>query len=103
MTPRLKPIAGAELAPVMAASQPMRIGSDCAIAGRGKPSAAAPAAAVVPNVNVRRVSTMSSSRVAEFLLGVFAWPLSHRLLLFPQLGNMRPVKCEAPPRALGHE
>src|SRR5271155_3249445 len=34
--PRLKPIAGAELGPVRAASQPMRIGWFCARAGRAK-------------------------------------------------------------------
>src|ERR1700722_1997136 len=37
ITPRLKPIAGAELAPVSEASQPMRIGALCAIAGLASP------------------------------------------------------------------
>ena len=39
-TPRLKPTAGAELGPVMAASQPMRIGSACARAGVARAVAA---------------------------------------------------------------
>src|SRR4030088_480836 len=35
LTPRLKPIVGAELGPVIAARQPIFIGSDCAATGPG--------------------------------------------------------------------
>ncbi len=53
-TPRLKPIAGAELAPVSAASQPMRIGSaPWAAAVRARAAVAA-----APSIRVRRVVCM---------------------------------------------
>src|SRR3954470_22416490 len=76
----------------MAASQPMRIGSLCAIAGRGKPSAAA----AVPSVSSRRVSFMASSPV-RFLA------LSQTIVSLPKAGNVVPVEGEAPARALRHE
>ena len=44
VTPRLKPMVGAELGPVIAARQPTLIGSDWAMAGTGNENAAAPAA-----------------------------------------------------------
>ena len=57
-TPRLKPIAGAELGPVIAASQPILIGSDWAMAGTGNENAAAPAAPALPNNTSRREMAM---------------------------------------------
>src|SRR6202795_4919034 len=41
-TPRLKPMVGAELGPVIAASHPILIGSDWAMAGFGNENFAAP-------------------------------------------------------------
>src|ERR1700674_3747421 len=41
MTPRLKPMVGAELGPVIAARKPILIGSDCAMAGLGNGSVTA--------------------------------------------------------------
>src|SRR5450631_4695424 len=55
LTPRSNPIAGAELAPVIAASQPMRIGSDWAMAGRARPNIGKVEAAAPPIANLRRV------------------------------------------------
>src|ERR1700748_2212655 len=49
LTPRLKPMVGAELGPVIAARQPILIGSDWAIAGIGKEKLAAPTAPALPN------------------------------------------------------
>ena len=49
ITPRLKPMAGAELGPVIAASQPILIGSACAMAGLANGNDAAPSAPALPN------------------------------------------------------
>src|SRR6202007_114862 len=49
LTPRLKPMVGAELGPVMAARHPILIVSDCAMAGAGKENVAAPTALALPN------------------------------------------------------
>src|ERR1700733_11709982 len=57
-TPRLKPIAGAELGPVRAASQPMRLGSDSAMAGLARPNTDAVARPVPPNTSPRRLMFM---------------------------------------------
>src|SRR6202040_373366 len=54
LTPRLKPMVGAELGPVIAARQPILIGSVCAMAGVGNENAAAPAAPAPPNNTSRR-------------------------------------------------
>src|ERR1700751_2243981 len=54
VTPRLKPMVGAELGPVRAARKPILIGSDWAIAERGNPSAVAPAAQALPKRMSRR-------------------------------------------------
>src|ERR1700761_1734029 len=62
MTPRLNPTVGAELGPVMAASQPILIGSDCAIAGFGNENAAAPSAPALPIKTSRREMAIGSSR-----------------------------------------
>src|SRR5471032_3290850 len=48
-TPRLKPMAGAELGPVIAASQPILIGSVWAMASFAKGNDAAPSAPALPN------------------------------------------------------
>src|SRR6202043_4127845 len=48
ITPRLKPMVGAELGPVIAASQPILIGSDWAMAGFGN-GRAAPSAPALPS------------------------------------------------------
>src|SRR5215813_11364923 len=53
-TPRLKPIVGAELGPVMAARQPILIVSDWAMAGAGNEKLAAPSAPALPNKTSRR-------------------------------------------------
>src|SRR3954464_11799555 len=74
----------------------MRIGSLCAIAGRGKPSVEAPAAAAVPRVSSRRVKLMASS------LPAFAVP-SKTIPSLLKLGNIVAVEGEAPAGALGHE
>ena len=58
ITPRLKPIVGAELGPVIAARQPTLIGSDWAMAGTGNENAAAPAAPALPNNTSRREMAM---------------------------------------------
>ena len=57
-TPRLKPMVGAELGPVIAARQPILMVSDWAMAGAGKEKLAAPNAAVLPNKTSRREMTM---------------------------------------------
>jgi hypothetical protein len=66
MTPRLNPMVGAELGPVIAARKPILIGSDCAIAGFGNENAAAPSAPVVPNKTSRRETAINSSRFILF-------------------------------------
>src|ERR1700761_8752483 len=62
-TPRLNPIAGAALAPVSDASQPMRIGAVWAMAGLAKRNSDVPRAelAIAPSPTDRRVSFMPSS------------------------------------------
>src|SRR5665213_2646047 len=60
-TPRLKPMVGAELGPVIAARQPILIGSDCAIAGFGNESVAALSALALPNKRSRREMRMKAS------------------------------------------
>src|SRR3569833_1179463 len=59
-TPRLKPVVGAELGPVMAASHPILIGSVCAMAGLGKENEAAPSAPALPINSSRRETAMTS-------------------------------------------
>src|ERR1700722_2059554 len=54
ITPRLKPMVGAELGPVIAARKPILIGSDWAIAGFGNENVAAPSAPALPNKTLRR-------------------------------------------------
>jgi hypothetical protein len=66
MTPRLKPTVGAELGPVIAASQPILIGSDWAIAGFANENVAAPSAPAVPTKTSRREAAMYSSRSYTF-------------------------------------
>src|ERR1700760_3568740 len=61
-TPRLKPIVGAELGPVIAARQPILIGSVWAIAGIGNENAAAPSVPALPNRTSRRETAIKSSR-----------------------------------------
>src|ERR1700759_2427499 len=61
-TPRLKPMVGAELGPVIAARQPILIGSDWAIAGFGNEKLAAPSAPALPNRTSRRETAIKSSR-----------------------------------------
>src|SRR5882757_3923025 len=58
LTPRLKPRVGAELGPVIAARQPILIGSDCATAGLGNENDAAPKAPALPNNTSRREMDM---------------------------------------------
>jgi hypothetical protein len=53
-TPRLKPMVGAELGPVIAARHPILIGSESAIAGAGNENDAAPSAPALPNNTSRR-------------------------------------------------
>src|SRR5450432_1692979 len=53
-TPRLKPPVGAELGPVMAASQPILIGSDWAMAGFASGNAVALNAPALPSKTRRR-------------------------------------------------
>src|SRR6195952_5912702 len=60
-TPRLKPMVGAELGPVIAARQPILIGSVCAIAGFGNVSVAALSAPALPNKTPRREMCMKAS------------------------------------------
>src|SRR5712691_6679631 len=62
LTPRLKPIVGAELGPVIAARQPILIGSDWAMAGFGNENVAAPSAPALPNKTSRREIAMQCSR-----------------------------------------
>src|SRR5712664_2622125 len=61
-TPRLNPMVGAELGPVIAASQPILIGSDWAMAGFGKENVAAPTAPALANKTSRREMAMDSSQ-----------------------------------------
>jgi hypothetical protein len=58
ITPRLKPTVGAELGPVIAASQPILIGSDCAMAGFGNENVAALSAPALPSKTLRREMVM---------------------------------------------
>src|SRR3977135_2143076 len=58
VTPRLKPIVGAELGPVIAARHPILIGPDCAMAGFGNDNVAAPSAPALPNKTSRREMAM---------------------------------------------
>src|SRR6201999_3892524 len=60
-TPRLKPMVGAELGPVIAARQPILIGSDWAMAGFGNEKVAAPNAPALPNRTSRRETAIKSS------------------------------------------
>jgi hypothetical protein len=62
----LKPTVGAELGPVIAASQPILIGSDWAMAGIGRENAAAPSVPVVPNKTSRREMPTNSSQFYTF-------------------------------------
>src|SRR6201992_3661588 len=66
ITPRLNPTVGAELGPVIAASQPILIGSDGAIAGFGNDNAVAPSTPALPNNTSRRETAMNSSRHSVF-------------------------------------
>ncbi len=66
LTPRLKPMVGAELGPVIAASQPILIGSVWAIAGFGNENVAAPSAPALPNNTSRRETAIYSSRFLYF-------------------------------------
>jgi hypothetical protein len=52
---------GAELGPVIAARQPILIGSDCAIAGFGNGSVAALSALALPNKRSRREVRIKAS------------------------------------------
>ena len=72
ITPRLKPMVGAELGPVIAASQPILIGSDWAMAGIGNENAAAPTAPALPNKTSRRETAIYSSRLLLFRHPSFA-------------------------------
>src|SRR5664279_1814521 len=63
LTPRLKPMVGAELGPVIAARQPILIGSDWAMAGFANGNAAAPTAPALPIKMSRREKAMSSSPI----------------------------------------
>src|SRR5258708_29643610 len=58
LTPRLKPIVGAELGPVIAARQPILIGSDWAMAGFGDKNVAAPSAPALPHKNSRTAQAL---------------------------------------------
>src|SRR6201993_2486327 len=60
LTPRLKPMVGAELGPVIAARHPILIVSDWAMAGAGKEKAVAPSAPALPNKTSRREMVFSS-------------------------------------------
>src|SRR3984893_3836306 len=58
ITPRLKPMVGAELGPVIAARKPILIGSDWAIAGFGNENAAVASTPALPNKTSRREMAM---------------------------------------------
>ncbi len=58
ITPRLKPMVGAELGPVIAARKPILIGSDWAIAGFGNENVAVPSTPALPNKTSRREMAM---------------------------------------------
>src|SRR5664280_1006768 len=58
ITPRLNPMVGAELGPVIAASQPILSVSDWAMAGLGNEKVAAPSAPALPNKTSRREMAM---------------------------------------------
>jgi hypothetical protein len=57
---------GAELGPVIAARQPILIGSDWAIAGFENENVAAPSAVALPNKTSRREKAMYSSPIISF-------------------------------------
>jgi hypothetical protein len=61
ITPRLKPIVGAELGPVIAARKPILIGSEAAIAGFGSENVATPSAPALPSNNSRRETAICFS------------------------------------------
>src|SRR5258705_12078016 len=63
VTPRLKPMVGAELGPVMAARKPILIGSDWAKADFGNENVAAPSGPALPNKTSRREMDMDSSPI----------------------------------------
>src|SRR6202167_4594939 len=65
-TPRLKPMVGAELGPVIAARQPILIDSVWARAGIGNEKVAAPTAPALPNKTSRRETAIKSSRFVLF-------------------------------------
>src|SRR5260370_20551961 len=58
ITPRLKPMVGAELGPVIAARNPILIGSDSAIAAFDSENAAVPSTPALPNKTSRREMAM---------------------------------------------
>src|ERR1700692_4342376 len=58
LTPRLKPMVGAELGPVIAARQPILIGSDWGMGGFWDGGVAAPSAPALPNKTSRREMAM---------------------------------------------
>src|ERR1700743_79939 len=60
-TPRLKPVVGAELGPVIAGRHPILIDSDWAMAGLGNENVAAPNAPAPPNRTSRRETAIKSS------------------------------------------
>src|SRR4051794_12439774 len=96
-------MAGAELAPVKAASQPIRIGSVCAMAGRGNENADAAAVAAVPIANSRRVVFMSSSLKSVLFsqrLPSYAYVFALRLL---QMRDVVLIEREAPTWPLRHD
>src|SRR5476651_1558282 len=66
IAPRLKPIVGAELGPVIAARKPILIGSVWAIAGIGNENVAAPSAPALPNKTSRRETAMLASPMMSF-------------------------------------
>src|ERR1700733_2628426 len=57
-TPRLKPMVGAELGPVIAARKPILMGSDWAMAGFGNENVAALSAPALPSKTLRREMVM---------------------------------------------
>ena len=66
ITPRLNPIVGAELGPVIAARKPILIGSDWAMAAFGNENVAAPSAPALPNKTSRREMAMYFSPILSF-------------------------------------
>src|ERR1700710_2923121 len=66
ITPRLKPMVGAELGPVIAARKPILIGSAWAIAGFGNENVAGPSAPALANKTSRRETAMAFSPMMYF-------------------------------------